>query len=53
MVSESIVFRENDPLSLPNFSEPVFIRRIRREMIVMNFDLDASRAKGSGNYVLS
>jgi hypothetical protein len=53
MVSESIVFRENDPLSPPDFSEPVLIRRIWREMIIMDFDFGACRAKRTGNHVLS
>jgi len=39
MISEPVIFCQDDPLSLPDFSEPMLIGRIWREVVVVNFNL--------------
>jgi hypothetical protein len=53
MVSESIIFCENNPLAAPNFSEPMFVRCVWREVVIVNLNPGTRRTKRDGNYMLS
>ena len=52
MISQSIVFGENNPTSLPHIGEPFFIPCIGQKMVVVDFDFNTFLTKCPCNDVL-
>jgi len=53
VISEPIVFCENDPFSTAHFRDPLFVCRIGWEVVIVDLDRGAGRAKRNCNHALS
>ena len=52
-ITNSSIFGENDPTSLADLTQPVFVGRRRWEVIVVNLDLRSGESQGCGDNLVT